>query len=142
MAINGKFYDWEDVAINLPSGVAVGMTEIAYSDERGVEGRYGKGSIPRGYSHKNYKASGSGTLDRDEFDRLREALGGSVYNSKPFTITVAYANEDRGTVTDTLPDVKITKADTSAKQDGENAGEVKIDFTIISPIKWNGVAAL
>ena len=77
------------------------------------------------------------SLDRDEAERLREALGGSFYAGAPFTIVVSYANEDQETVTDTLPDVKISKADTSAKQDDDNAGALKFDFTILSPIKWN-----
>lgn len=141
MAINGNMYDWESVEIQLPNGVAVGMTEINYSDERGIEARYGKGSIPRGYGRKNYKASGSGTLDKDEFERLRVGLGGSVYTKTPFVIIVSYANHDQDTVTDTLRDVMVTKADTSGKQDEDNVGAVKLDFGLLSPIEWNGDAA-
>lgn len=142
MAINGNFYDWESVSVQLPSGQSVGLTDISYNDERGVEERYGKGSVPRGYGRKNYKASGSATMDRDEFEALRKELGGSVYKTKPFTIVVSYANDDQPAVTDTLPDCKITKADTSAKQDDDNAGAMKVDFKIFSPIKWNGTPAL
>ena len=67
MAINGILYDWESVEIQLPQGVAVGIEEISYTDERPIEARYGKGSTPRGYGRKNYKGSGSMTLDKDEF---------------------------------------------------------------------------
>ncbi|MDY6904084.1 MAG: hypothetical protein SWH61_05295 [Thermodesulfobacteriota bacterium] len=141
MAINGKQYDWEDVTINLKSGIAIGITEINYADERGIEPRYGKGATPRGYGRKNYKASGDMTLDRDEAEALRNALGGSFYKGDPFPVTVGYANDDQPAVTDILPDIKITKADTSAKQDDDNAGAVKLDFEILSPIKWNGVSA-
>ena len=28
MAINGRQYDWEDISVALPSGVAIGITEI------------------------------------------------------------------------------------------------------------------
>lgn len=142
MAINGNLYDWESVEIQLPGGVAVGVEEISYSDERPVEPRYGKGSTPRGFGRKNYKASGSLTLDKDEFERLRTALGGSVYNTAPFPLVVSYANDDQAAVTDTLPDVMITKQDTSAKQEDENAGQMKFDVVILSPIKWNGTPAL
>ena len=141
MPINGNHYDWESVEIQLPNGVAVGITEISYSDERSIEPRYGKGAVPRGYGRKNYKASGSMSLDKDEFERLRENLGGSVYNPTPFSIIVSYANYDQPTVTDTLQDCKITKTDTSAKQDDDNAGAVKLDFVILSPIRWNGAEA-
>ena len=141
MAINGNQYDWESMEIQLPSGSAVGITEISYSDERPVEGRYGKGGKPRGYGRKNYKASGSMTLDRDEAERLRKALGGSFYKTQPLVISVSYGNDGQKTVTDKLPDVMITKTDTSGKQDDDNAGVVKLDFNILSPIEWDGIPA-
>lgn len=138
MPINGNYYDWESLEVQLPNGVAVGITEINYNDERGIEARYGKGAIPRGYGRKNYKAAGDMTLDKDEADRLRSALGGTVYNKEPFTVVCAYANDDQPTITDTLPDVMVIKTDTSAKQDDENVGAEKFDFIVLSPIKWNG----
>lgn len=147
MTINGNLYDWESIEIALTGlGVVAGMTEISYSDERGVEPRYGRGSIPRGYGLKNYKASGNGVLDKDEYDRLRVQLGGSLYTKEPWNITVNYANNDssqNGTLgyTDTLTGVHVTKQDLSAKQDDDNAGQVKIDFVILDPIKWNKVRA-
>jgi len=76
------------------------------------------------------------TLDRDEFEKFKKALGGKVYDTEPFIIVVSYGNDDMPTVTDTLPDVLISKTDTSAKQDSENVSEMKLDFTILSPIKW------
>lgn len=138
MAINGNYYDWESVEIQLPNGIAVGLTDISYNDEAPIEARHGKGAKPRGYGRKNYKAAGSATMDRDEFERLRSNVGGAVLKATPFNIVVAYSTDDQETITDTLPDCKITKVDTSAKQDDDNAGEIKIDFTILSPIKWNG----
>ncbi len=141
MAINGNLYDWESVEVQLPQGIAVGLTEISYNDERSIEPRYGKGSTARGYGRKNYKASGSASLDKDEYERLRTGMGGSVYAKTPVTIVVSYANNDQESVTDTLPDVLFTKVDTSAKQEDDNAGSVKLDFTILSAIKWNGTDA-
>lgn len=142
MPINGNLYDWESAEIQLSSvGATIGITELNYSDERPVEARYGKGAIPRGYGRKNYKASGSMTLDKDEAERLREALGGSFYQTGPFPIIASYGNDDQPTVTDKLPDCMITKADTSTKQDDDNTGAVKFDFTILSPIEWNGTPA-
>jgi hypothetical protein len=135
-------YDWESVTIQLPGGVAVGATSISYNDERGVEPRHGKGSLPRGYGRKNYKASGSMELDRDEFQTLQESLGGSVYKGDPFVIVVSYGDDGLPTVTDTLPQVKITKQDSGASQDDDNAGSVKLDLTCLAPIKWNGRPAL
>lgn len=141
MPTNGKKYDWEDMEIRLPNGVAVDITEINYSDEAPIEERYGKGAAPTGYGRKNYKASGSLTLDLEEFERLRENLDGAIYRAKPCEIVVAYANDDCPTVTDTLSGIKFTKIDTSGKQGDSNVGVKKLDFSILNPIKWNGKKA-
>ncbi|VVS92746.1 hypothetical protein [Desulfoluna spongiiphila] len=142
MPINGNTYDWESVTIDLPNGKAVDIEEISYNDSREIDVVYGKGSVSTKYGRKNYSASGSMSLLREEFERLRKNLGGSVYKAKPFPISVCYANDDVPIVTDTLTEVKITKQDTSAKQDESATGKVKLDFKILTPIKWNGVAAL
>lgn len=136
MPINGNEYDWESMEIRLPHGVAVDITEISYSDEAPIEEHYGKGGKPTGYGRKNYKASGSMTIGKTEFEALKTNLGGSVYKGKPFSIVVGYANDDMATITDTLPDVKITKTDTSGKQGDDKVGAKKLDFKILSPIKW------
>jgi len=138
MSINGNYYDWESIEFQLPHGAAVNITDISYNDEKEIEARYGKGSTPRGYGRGNYKASGSMTLDLQEFEALRKGLGGNIYNAKPGQIVVGYANDDMPTVTDTLPDVKFTKTDTSSKQGDTNAGSRKLDFTVLTPIKWGG----
>ncbi len=139
--VNGHKYDWESVEIKLPNGTAIGITDINYNDEKGIEKRYGKGAVPRGYGRKNYNASGDITIDRDEYESLKNALGGTVYGDNPFQIVVSYGNNDMPTVTDTLPDVLIAKQSTGAKQDSENAGEMKLDLEFLSPIKWGGRAA-
>lgn len=146
MAINGRQYDHEDCRIMLPSGLAFGITELSYEDGQEIEARYGRGAMPRGYGRKNYEASGSMTMDRDQFEPLKKALlatsrGGGFLNHKPFTIVVNYANEDQGIINDTLPDVKITKHSAGFKQGEANDGQVSLDITILSPIKWNGIPA-
>ena len=42
MSVNGRNYDWEDMHIVLPSGEAVGITEIKYTDDQSIEARYGR----------------------------------------------------------------------------------------------------
>ena len=147
MAINGRQYDHEDCNIMLPSGLAFGIQDLDYEDGQDIEARYGRGAVPRGWGRKNYEASGSMTMDRDQFEPFKAALaltagvGGGFLDHRPFTIVVSYANEDQGLITDTLPDVKVTKHSASYKQGEANDNQVKLDFTILSPIKWNGVPA-
>ena len=140
--INGNLYDWESVEIQLPNGIAIGVTNIDYDDERPVEERYGKGSVPRGYGRKNYKASAKMELDLDEAARLQAALGGSVYDSAPFPIIVSYATEGQPIIIDILPACKITKTSTSAKQGDDNVGQRKYDLKVLDPIEWDGTPAL
>ena len=147
MAINGRQYDHEDCRIMLPSGLAFGLTELNYEDGQDIEARYGRGAVARGWGRKNYEASGSMTMDRDQFEPFKRALAltagasGGFLDHRPFNIISSYANEDQGLITDTLPDVKVTKHSTSYKQGEANDNQIKIDFTILSPIKWNGVPA-
>lgn len=146
MAINGRQYDWEDVGVMLPSGEAIGITEIKYEDGQSITARYGKGSVPRGYGRGNYEASGSMTLCRDEWERLKLILagtgGGKIYDHTPFEIVVAYANNDMGHATDVLKSCKITKfSGGGGSQGDDNVSPMSCDFTILEPIIYNGTPA-
>ena len=147
MAINGKNYDWEDIHVITLTGEQIGITEIKYSDEQSVTARYGRGAVPRGYGRGNYEASGSMVLDRDEWEKLKLALvalsnTGGIYDHKPFPIVVSYANDDMGTVIDTLRDCKISKFDGGGGSQGDdNVSPITCEFTILSPILWNCIPA-
>ena len=147
MAINGKNYDWEDIHVITLTGEQIGITEIKYSDEQSVTARYGRGAVPRGYGRGNYEASGSMVLDRDEWEKLKLALvalsnTGGIYDHKPFPIVVSYANDDMGTVIDTLRDCKISKFDGGGGSQGDdNVSPITCELTILSPILWNGIPA-
>ena len=147
MSINGKHYDWEDIHVITLTGEQIGITEIKYSDEQSVTARYGRGAVPRGYGRGNYEASGSMVLDRDEWEKLKLALvalsnTGGIYDHTPFPIVVSYANDDMGTVIDTLRDCKISKFDGGGGSQGDdNVSPITCEFTILSPILWNGIPA-
>jgi hypothetical protein len=140
--INGNLYDWESVEIILPNGIAFGVTSIDYDDERPIEERYGRGSTPRGYGRKNYKATAKLEMDLDEAQRLQMALGVSVYDGLPFQIAVSYANDGVDTVIDLLPMCKIVKTSSGAKQGDENTGQRKYDLKVLAPIIWGGIPAV
>ncbi len=144
--INGSLYDWESIEIMLPHGISIGVTSISYDDERPIEERYGKGSTPRGYGRKNYKASAKMELDIDAAEMLAVALaasgGGGIYDSLPFPIIVCYAPTGQPIITDMLPLCKITKTSTSAKQGDANVGQRSYDLTVLTPIVWGMVPAM
>jgi hypothetical protein len=146
MAINGKSYDWEDISVIFPDGVAAGITEIKYSDEQPVTAHYGKGAVPRAYGRGNYTASGSFVMDRDEWEKLKLALaalgGGGIYDHPPFVIVVSYAASDLPPVIDTLKACKITKFDGGGGAQGDDkVSAISCEFAILEPILWNSVPA-
>jgi hypothetical protein len=130
----------------LPNGIAIGITNIDYDDERPIEERYGKGSLPRGYGRKNYKASAKMEIDIDAAEMLAIALaasgGGGIYNAMPFPIVVAYAPEGQPIITDVLPLCKIFKTSTGAKQGDDNVGMRTYELKVLAPIVWGGIPAL
>lgn len=140
MAINGRQYDWEDISVNLPSGEAIGITEIKYEDGQEIEARYGKGAKARGYGRKNYSATCTFVLDRDEWERLKGSIATKdIYSHEPFPITVAYANDDMGAITDTLKNCKITKfSGGGASQGDDNASPITCECVVLGGIEWNG----
>lgn len=144
--INGSLYDWESVEIMLPRGIAIGITNIDYDDERPIEERYGKGSQPRGYGRKNYKASAKMELDIDAAEMLAVTLaglgGGGIYNAPPFPIIVCYAPTGQPIITDVLALCKIVKTSSGAKQGDDNVGVRKYDLKVLSPIQWGYIPAL
>lgn len=144
MSANGRQYDWEDIRVILPQGEAIGITSILYSDEQAITPRYGSGSLPRGYGRGNYKAQGSMILDREEWERLKAELSKSqgIYDHKPFTIVISYANNDMGEITDTLNNCKIIRFSGGGGIQGDpNASPITCEFLILSPILWNGTPA-
>jgi len=146
MAINGKEYDWEDMSVMGPTGVLAGIKEIKYEDEQPVSPKYGKGAKPRGYGRGNYSASGTMALYRDEWEKLKDHCastgGGNIYDHKPFTIVVGYANSDQPEIVDTLKSCKIGKFTGGGGAQGDDeASVITCEFTILEPIQWGGTPA-
>lgn len=146
MAINGKNYDWEDMSVMMPHGVAAQISEIKYSDEQPVTPRYGRGAVARGYGRGNYAAKFSMVLQREEWELLKIPLaasgGGAIYDHEPFPIVVNYANTDQPVVTDVLKKCKITKFDGGGGSQGDdNVSPITIEGEVLEPILWNGVPA-
>lgn len=137
MAINGKYYDWEDIEINFPHGPLVAVQSIDYSDEQEIEEVYGKGNKPIGYGRGNYKGSGKVTVLKEEYNRIIDwgkGQGKDFYDLDPFQITVSYAKEGEATKTDSLQDCKFTKRGFKAAQ-GDKKNEIDLDIIILSGIK-------
>lgn len=140
--VNGKVFDWTDISINLPHGLAIFITDISYKGSLEIEEVYGKGGKPQGWGRGNYKGEGSMTLIREEYDKLVEWISGqgsSILQCDPFPITVSYSDYDSELVTDTLHDCKLKDDIEINPKQGDKKIEVKLNFAILKGIEYNGV---
>ena len=150
MAVNGRAYDWESLEIRFPHGALINVDAIEYEDELGATSVYGKGVKPRSYGRGRYSAKGKVTLLREEYNAMMahvdvvnatRALQGKprlgVLTLPPFPVVCAYANDDKATVVDTLPECQFTSQKTGLKE-GDEASKVELEIVCYSPILWNG----
>ncbi len=138
--VNGKYYDWADITINLPHGQLVDVHGIEYSDKLEKELVYGKGGKPVGWARGNYEAEGKLTLLLEEWEKFREWASGqgrTLFQLDPFPITVAYADDGSAVTTDTLKQCILTERSTGPKQ-GDKGLEVELSFLIVDGIDSNG----
>lgn len=143
MIINGKAYDWSDIAVKLP-GLELEVQEISYDDELEKEVVYGKGQRPRGYGEGNYKSEGKLTLLRDDYDDLLQYCKDNsvgLYKLVIPKIIVSYANGAQKTKTDVLDTVTFTKSSHKNAQ-GDKSLKVDLDFIIVNGIERDGVKPL
>ncbi|MGL4560816.1 MAG: hypothetical protein ACRCVW_00060 [Brevinema sp.] len=145
--VNGKFFDWGDITISLLplTPVVFSVKEINYQEEVETEIIYGKGKAPIGFGKGNWKAQGSISLLKNEFEALALIAPNGILNLDPrlVTINILYANSFEGTIpatTETLTGVRFTKISDKASQN-EKSLTTSLDFTILGNIHRNGKAA-
>ncbi|WP_243092586.1 hypothetical protein [Thermus hydrothermalis] len=129
MPINGRYYDWESITIQVNGATLADVLSIEYEDSEKVNAVYGKGRTPRGYTKGNWEGSGKLTLLREEYERL-----GNPFALKPFDIVVSYAKEG-GTKTDTLKECLFTKRSFSGVEQDTERITVELEFTILGGIE-------
>lgn len=142
--INGKKYSWEDITVFLPSGIAVDIDSVEYSDKKDSESVYGRGSNPRGYGEGNYSATAKASLLREEYNKFLDyarRIGKPIYKVPPFPITVSYANEDQPITIDKLPSCKLKAVSGGGGSQNDKSLKIELEFDVHAPIIWNGVSA-
>jgi hypothetical protein len=122
--INGRYYDWEHITINLKSRTLVDVKSISYGDERGAEKVWGKGLRARGYRLKRYNGKdGSLVLLREEYDQMlqdADIQSKGLYGIDPFEIVVSFDKGDGNPRTDSLQDCIFTERDfDNVEEDGD-----------------------
>jgi hypothetical protein len=140
MPINGQYYGWEDLTAAGPTGPMADIQAVDHNWDRDLELVYGQGTAPRGVGRGNIKFEGTLTLLREEYNRLllfAAAAGKSLTRLAPFTITLAYMNEDQGVSTDQLLRCRFKSGKKAAKQ-GDKTSTVELAF-LFEGLKENGV---
>jgi hypothetical protein len=135
MPINGRYYDWEHISIQVKGVPLADVLSIDYEDSEKVNAIFGKGRTPRGYTKGNYEGSGKLTLLREEYDRLRAAAPeGNVFKLEPFDIVVSY-DKGAAVVTDTLKDCLFTKRSFGGVEQDTERVTVELEFTVLGGVE-------
>lgn len=131
--INGKRYSYTSIKSDFGQLDQLGMVEINYNDS--LEPGVGRGTSPQdlGTTTGDYKAAGSITMLRAEYDRYvvaRAAMSsdGQSFMTPSEDITITYADTGLPTTTDKLFAVRIVKNDHSNK--GKDPTQVKCDLYV------------
>jgi hypothetical protein len=137
VAINGQVPSWADVSVTLLTREVEGITAVDYEDGVTVKPVRGRGIKRVGRVKGMYEATASLTLLMTEVEAINQSLpaGSSIYDIKPFDVTVCYINEDYLLITHVLKDCTFTKQGRSSKTGDVSAIEVKLPLDV-SEINW------
>ena len=131
--INGNRYDFTSLTI-MANGIPVkGIKEISYTKTLEPGDVYGTSAQLLGRTRGQYKAEGSITIYREEWQELIKILQtlvpGGGYMEANFDVIVTYGELLLPTTTDTLKGCRIKKAEHSLAE-GSDALVIKADLSI------------
>jgi hypothetical protein len=137
VAINGLMYSWADIRVSLLGRDLVGILAIDYSDGIATKPVYGRGRKRIGRVSGMYEAAASLTLEMSEVEAINLSIpkGSSIYDIKPFDITVAYVNSENILITHVLQQCTFTKQDRGSKTGEVKEIEVKLPLDV-AEIDW------
>lgn len=127
--INGYRQDWSSVKAKLGGANLTGIKEITYSHTIDRGEVRGQGPQIMGYTRGEYKAEGSITFLKEEYDDLVVKLGDG-YMEAIFDISVSYGATGGPVSTDQLVGCRLGKAEKSPSQ-GTDGLEVSCDLHIL-----------
>lgn len=121
--VNGKAYDYVDIAVTIAGVPVKGISSISYTEEREIANNYGTGSRPVSQGAGPIDATASFEIDANEIYAIRQAAPGkSLLRIANFDITVSFLNE-QGFTTDVIKNcrfmndgVETSQGDTNVKR--------------------------
>lgn len=92
--INGESYSWSNISVSFLNNVAIGVTNISYSDSQEIEEVYGAGVNPVARGFGNYLAEATITFQMEELESLiTVAPNGRLQDIQDFNITISYLTD-------------------------------------------------
>ncbi len=133
--INGKAYEWADIALNILGTQFFGVTSIEYAENQDMKNVMGAGRYANSRTYGQIEATASITLLMSELEALQSvAPFGRIQDIPEFDIPVAYLDDSLTTVRHTLKNVRFTN-NMRTSEPGNNAIECKVEL-ILSHIVW------
>jgi hypothetical protein len=133
--INGKSYEWADIAVNILGVTVVGVTSIEYGEKQNMENIYGAGRFPVSRGYGSIEPTAKITLLMEEVQAIMSVAPlGRLMDIPEFDISVAFIDSALTTVNHTLRNVRFMNNDIKSAS-GDTSTPVEIDL-IISHIEW------
>ncbi len=135
--LNGRAYDWSQVAVRPADGVRpfFGITAITYEDEQDIEKNYGFGNMPYNYGMGNIDCKGTLTLYMEELEAMQQTSPtGRIQDYGAFDLVVSFLHPTRGAVHHVLKNVILTKNSRELQQNAKSF-TIEVPF-ICSHIEW------
>jgi hypothetical protein len=127
--INGKRFSFSCIKLKVRSKDRVGVKSLDYDDELEEGEMRGTGPELLGTTEGDYKATGSITFFKKEFDLLIEEMGDGFYQERFDIVVFREADPGDGVSKDELIGCRLKKA-ASGDAQGADPSEVKCDLSI------------
>lgn len=119
--INGVAYTHADIKLVILGIPIIEVTEISYADPQTITKNYGTGNQPTSRGFGNVEPTGSVTIAKKEFDKIRaSAPGGKIQNIPDFPVGINYLPESGEFTRDRLNRCRFKGQDVSSSQGNSN----------------------
>lgn len=133
--INGKAYEFADIALNILGTQFFGVTSIEYGESQDMKNIMAAGRYANSRTYGQIEATASITLLMSDVEAITSvAPGGRIQDIPEFDIPVAYLDPSLTIVRHVLKNVRFTN-NTRSSEPGNNAIECKIEL-IISHVQF------
>lgn len=133
--INGKSYEWADIAINILGVTVVGVTSIEYEEKQGMENVYGAGRFPVSRGYGKVEPTAKVTLLMEEIEAIMAVAPlGRIQDIPEFDISVIYLDSALVTRKHKLRNVRFMN-NVRSSSSGDTSIPVECEL-ILSHIEW------